>query len=107
MNSVWGAVIIRVFEAQLRSGSEQDFMAGERSLLGRTDVDGLLSASVGRRLGSDGTTHVVTLSIWRDEAALRRFAPEWSRPVFLAGHEGFVEAWTIRHFEAGELAEPD
>jgi heme-degrading monooxygenase HmoA len=99
-------MIIRVFEAQLKSGSEQDFMAGERSLLGRTDIDGLLSASVGRRLGSGGTTHVITLSLWRDEAALRNFTPDWSRPVFIAGHEGFVESWTIRHFEAIDLPDP-
>ena len=33
-------------EAQLRSGSEQDFMAGERSLLGRTDIDAQLLADL-------------------------------------------------------------
>jgi heme-degrading monooxygenase HmoA len=92
-------MIIRVFEGRLKPGSEQDFMAGERELLRRTDIDGLISASVGRRLVGGSSTHVITLSIWRDEAALRNFTDDISRPVFLSGHEGNVESWTVRHFD--------
>jgi hypothetical protein len=99
-------MIIRVFEAQLRAGSEQDFMSGERQLLRRTDIDGLVSASVGRRLVSGGSTHVITLSVWRDEEALLAFTDDITRPVFLVGHEGFVESWTIRHFEALDVPTP-
>jgi hypothetical protein len=99
-------LIIRVFEARLKAGSEQDFMAGERELLRRTDIDGLVAASVGRRLVGGRDTHVITLSIWRDEAALRQFTDDTTRPVYLSGHDEHVETWTIRHFDAVDVPEP-
>ncbi len=81
-------------------------MAGERELLRRTDIDGLIRASVGRRLLSGGSTNVITLSVWRDEQAIRNFADDITRPVYLSGHEGNVESWTIRHFDALAIPEP-
>jgi len=41
-----------------------------------------------------------------NEEALQRFASDLNHPVFLTGHEGFVESWTIRHFDAIDLPDP-
>ena len=41
---------------------------------------------------SGGSTHVITLSVWRDEAALQAFTDDITRPVFISGHEGYVES---------------
>lgn len=93
-------MIIRVFEGTLKPGREQDFMAGERDLLTRRDIDGLVGVSIGRRLAG-GATHVITLTVWRDQDALERFAHSGDdRPVFISGGEELVERWTLRHFEA-------
>lgn len=93
-------MIIRVFEGRLKPGCEHDFMAGERELLGRKDVDGLLGASIGRRLAG-GAMHVITLTTWRDLAAIERFAHrDPTRPVFLTGSEDMVESWTLDHYDA-------
>jgi hypothetical protein len=95
-------VIIRVFRARLRPGAEQEFMLGERELLARTDVDGLLGASIGRRL--DGSQlEVVTLTVWRDRAALERFAEaDIAGPVFRDGADLLVESWTLDHYDAAD-----
>jgi hypothetical protein len=98
-------MIIRVFEARLRPGREHDFMAGERELLGRTDIDGLLGVSIGRRLAG-GAMHVITLTVWRDLAAIETFANrDTARPVFISGSEEMVETWTLHHYDAVETAE--
>jgi hypothetical protein len=65
-------MIIRVFKARLKPGSEHEFLAGERELLGRTDVDGLLGVSIGRR------------------------------PVFLKGASDLVEWYTLEHFDGAD-----
>ena len=98
-------MIIRVFEARLKPGREHEFMAGERELLARTDIDGLLGVSIGRRL-TRGGMHVITLTVWRDLAAIERFAhasPE--RPVFLSGSEDLVELWNLNHYDAIDAPE--
>jgi hypothetical protein len=98
-------MIIRVFEGRLRPGREHDFMAGERELLGRTDIDGLLGVSIGRRL-SGGAMHVITLTVWRDLAAIEAFTgPGAGRPVFLSGSEEMVETWSLHHYDAVETPE--
>ena len=100
-------MIIRVFEGRLRPGSEHDFMAGERELLSRTDIDGLLGVSIGRRLAG-GAMHVITLTIWRDVEALERFAaPTRCQPVFLSGSEDLVETWSLTHYDAVDTPEGD
>lgn len=93
-------MIIRVFEGRLRTGREHAFMAGERELLGRRDVDGLLGVTIGRRLAG-GHLHVVTLTVWTDRAAIERFAQrDVDRPVFLTGSEDLVETWSVAHYDA-------
>jgi len=94
-------VIIRVFEARLKPGHEHDFMAGERELLGRTDIEGLLGVSIGRRL-TRGGMHVITLTIWRELADVARFAhaDDAASPVFLRGSEDLVESWRLEHYDA-------
>src|SRR4051794_28918342 len=95
-------VIIRLFEGRLRTGHEHDFMAGERDLLARTDIDGLEGVSIGRRLAG-GQMHVITLTIWRDRDALERFThAAVDRPVFTGGSQEFVESWRLEHFEMDE-----
>jgi hypothetical protein len=75
-------------------------MAGERNLLRRTDVDGLLGVSIGRRL-SGGQMNVITLSVWQDRESIERFAQrDVDRPVFLTGSEELVESWSLEHYEA-------
>ena len=98
-------MIIRVFEGRLRPGSEHDFMAGERGLLARTDIDGLLGATIGRRL-SGGAMHVITLTVWRDAEALERFATsDTSQPVFVSGSQDLVETWSLAHYDAVDTPE--
>jgi heme-degrading monooxygenase HmoA len=98
-------MIIRVFEARLNPGREHDFMAGERELLGRTDIDGLLGISIGRRLAG-GAMHVITLTVWRDLEAIEAFSgPDAGRPVFLTGSEEMVETWSLHHYDAVETPE--
>ena len=95
-------MIIRVFKARLKPGSEHEFLAGERELLGRTDVDGLLGVSIGRRLDV-GALEVITLTVWRDHAALDAFAAsDTSRPVFLKGASDLVEWYTLEHFDGAD-----
>jgi heme-degrading monooxygenase HmoA len=99
-------MIIRVFEARLKPGREHDFMAGERELLGRTDIDGLLGVSIGRRL-SGGAMHVITLTVWRDLAAIAAFSGSPSSdPVFLNGSDEMVESWSLHHYEGVDASEP-
>jgi hypothetical protein len=93
-------MIIRVFEGRLKPGREHDFMAGERELLRRTDVDGLVGVSIGRRL-TGGQMHVITLSVWRDRGSIERFAQrDVDRPVFLTGSEDLVDSWSLVHYDA-------
>jgi heme-degrading monooxygenase HmoA len=98
-------MIIRVFQGRLKPGSEQEFMAGERELLGRTEVDGLIRVSIGRRL-TGGQMNVITLSVWQDRESIERFAQrEVDRPVFLMGSEDLVESWSLDHYEAMDSPE--
>jgi len=78
-------------------------MAGERELLGRTDIEGLLGVSIGRRLAG-GAMNVITLTVWRDLAAIERFAERpGAQPVFLSGSEEMVETWTLHHYDAVDI----
>ena len=96
-------MIIRVFEGRLKPGGEQDYMAGERELLGRTDIPGLTSQSLGRRIGPGGQLHVITITVWADRESLERWVPDaFDTPVYLAGSEDLVESWTLHHFEQVE-----
>ena len=52
------------------------------------------------------TDQTVEAGVGSSEASLRNFADDLSRPVFLVGHEGYVESWTIRHFDAMDLPDP-
>ncbi len=100
-------MIIRVFEARLRPGGEYDFMAGERELLTRKDVDGLLGASIGRRI-TGAQVHVITLTVWRDREAIERFVSGRSdveQPVYRPGSEALVETWTLTHYDAVDVPE--
>jgi hypothetical protein len=100
-------MIIRVFEGRLRAGREHDFIAGERELLSRRDVDGLLGVTIGRRLAG-GAMYVITLTTWSDQAALDRFARRDARqPVFLSGSEDLVDAWSLHHYDAAETPGED
>jgi heme-degrading monooxygenase HmoA len=98
-------MIIRVFEGRLNPGREHEFMAGERELLGRTDIDGLLGVSIGRRLAG-GAMHVITLTVWRDLEAIEAFSgTDVEQPVFLTGGEEMVETWSLHHYDAVETPE--
>ena len=98
-------MILRVFEGRLKPSSEQEFMVGERELLTRRDIDGLLGMSIGRRLAGSAT-HVITISLWRDREAIERFAHDGiDKPVFLADREALVETWSLRHFDSAEAPE--
>jgi heme-degrading monooxygenase HmoA len=98
-------MIIRVFEGRLKAGGEQEFMAGERTLLLRTDVEGLIGVSIGRRL-SGGQMNVITLSVWQDRESIERFAQsDVDRPVFLTGSQDLVESWSLDHYEAMDSPE--
>jgi hypothetical protein len=98
-------MIIRVFEGRLRSGREHEFMAGERELLTRTDIDGLLGVSIGRRLAG-GAMHVITLTVWRDLAAIEAFAgPQGATPVWITGSQEMIESWSLHHYDAVDAPE--
>jgi heme-degrading monooxygenase HmoA len=100
-------MIIRVFEGRLKPGREHEFMAGERELLSLTDVDGLLGVSIGRRLAG-GAVHVITLTMWRDLAAIEQFARrDTARPVFLSGSEDLVDTWALHHYDAVDSPDTD
>ncbi len=95
-------MILRVFEGRLRPGTEQEFMVGERELLTRLDIDGLMGMSIGRRLAGR-TTQVITVSLWRDRESIERFAhQDVDQPVFMAGRRELVETWSLRHFDSLE-----
>src|SRR4051794_9335796 len=92
-------MILRVFEGRLKPGREHEFMAGERELLARTDIDGLLGVSIGRRLTQAGM-HVITITVWTDLGAIERFAHRNAlQPVFLSGSEDLVEGWSLAHYD--------
>jgi heme-degrading monooxygenase HmoA len=100
-------MILRVFEGRLKAGTEQEFMVGERELLTRTDIDGLLALSIGRRLSGDATD-VITISVWRDRESIDRFAHrEADKPVFMVGGGEVVERWSLRHYDCVEGPEMD
>ncbi len=101
-----GRVIIRVFEGRLRPGTDQEFMAHERTLLRRQDVDGLVHVAIGRRIAG-ASTDVVTLSVWRDRESFMRFSGgALDDPMFAPGQAELVETWTVRHFDAGDDPTP-
>ena len=94
-----------MFEGRLKPGREQEFMARERELLTRTDVDGLLGVSIGRRLAA-GAMQVMTLTVWRDQAAIEQFAALGiERPVFLTGADELVDSWRLNHYDAVDVPE--
>lgn len=98
-------MIVRISEALVKSGAEEDFMCRLRELVAGFPhrYDGLIDHEV--LVDREDARRVVYLSRWRDEQALVTYAgPGWaSDPVTFPGEDLLLsEPLTLRHFTASD-----
>lgn len=98
-----GDVIVRVFEARVRPGSESAFETALQDDVAVARVQpGLLSIRWGRRV-EDGSTRVIVVSEWRDLEAVKTWlGPRWFHPRYAPGEASLVSAAVVRHYEGLE-----
>ena len=96
-------MIVRVFEAWLVAGAEEEFANALRDdIAAARSQPGLVSIRWGRRM-ADGRTQVIVVSEWRDLDAVRSWlGPGYLSPRYAPGEDALVTEAHVRHYEGLE-----
>jgi heme-degrading monooxygenase HmoA len=96
-------VIVRVFEARLRRGADEEFAEAVRDdIASARRQPGLVSLRWGRR-DDEGDTRVIVVSEWVDLEAVRAWlGPSYLQPRYAPGEASLVVEARIRHYEGLE-----
>jgi heme-degrading monooxygenase HmoA len=96
-------MIVRVFEAWLVAGAEEEFANALRDdIAAARSQPGLVSIRWGSRT-SDGRTQVIVVSEWRDLDSVRSWlGPGYLAPRYAPGEDALVTEAHVRHYEGLE-----
>ncbi len=95
-------MVTRIYRAEARPGMAERFAGALREtsipLLLRQPGIPAVHAGGPRE---HGEREFVIVSVWKDLAAVERFAgPSWRQPVILPGDEAMVDEMEVRHYES-------
>lgn len=93
--------VIRLFEGRVRDGELSSYIENVRE---GAREDAAAGGPIALYLAPEGDRSFVTVSAWADWGAIERATGGDIREPRRTRHAELLESWTVRHFEAVELA---